>query len=123
MDEPHLEAALRYVALNPVRARLAERAIDWPWSSVHALLGRVESDGLTATGTVLARCPAFATLIAAGEDEEGSMRLRRAETIGRPVGGEAFLERLEREAGRTLKPGKRGPGSSREGRLNALLSN
>src|SRR5882724_1640274 len=30
MDEAHLTAALRYVALNPVRAGLAERAIDWP---------------------------------------------------------------------------------------------
>src|SRR5258708_5042987 len=33
MDEPHLIAAARYVALNPVRARLVRRAQDWPWSS------------------------------------------------------------------------------------------
>ena len=36
MDEAHLSAALRYVALNPVRARLVKRATDWRWSSVHA---------------------------------------------------------------------------------------
>ena len=29
MDEEHLTAAARYVALNPVRARLAARAWDW----------------------------------------------------------------------------------------------
>jgi hypothetical protein len=29
---------VRYVALNPVRARLVERARDWPWSSVRAHL-------------------------------------------------------------------------------------
>jgi len=29
MDERHLGAALRYVALNPVRAGLVERASDW----------------------------------------------------------------------------------------------
>src|SRR6202789_2286051 len=29
MDEEHLGAALRYVALNPVRARLVARAEDW----------------------------------------------------------------------------------------------
>jgi len=34
--------------------------------------------------------------------------LRRAETIGRPVGGEDFLKRLEAAAGRALAPGKRG---------------
>src|SRR5258707_8605566 len=32
MDEQHLAAALRYVALNPMRARLVERAQDWRWS-------------------------------------------------------------------------------------------
>ena len=30
MDEDHLIAAARYVALNPVRARLIARAEDWP---------------------------------------------------------------------------------------------
>jgi putative transposase len=37
MDEAHLVSALRYVALNPVRARLVKRAIDWKWSSTRAL--------------------------------------------------------------------------------------
>ncbi len=38
MDEAHLISAVRYVAINPVRARLAVRAEDWPWSSVRAHL-------------------------------------------------------------------------------------
>ncbi len=29
-------AALRYVALNPVKAGLVARAADWPWSSAAA---------------------------------------------------------------------------------------
>ena len=33
MDEPHFVTALRYAALNPVRAKLVARAEDWPWSS------------------------------------------------------------------------------------------
>jgi putative transposase len=37
MDEDHLMAA-RTVALNPVMARLAERAQDWPWSAARAHL-------------------------------------------------------------------------------------
>lgn len=37
MDEAHLVAALRYVALNPVRARLVARAQDWPWSSTREI--------------------------------------------------------------------------------------
>jgi len=106
MDEAHLGAALRYVALNPVRAGLAARAQDWAWSSIHAYLG--EEDGVTTSAPVHARYPDLSTLIAAGEDEEMSRRLRRAETIGRPVGDDAFLERLETMAGRRLKPHKRG---------------
>lgn len=112
MDEAHLGAALRYVALNPVRARLTQAAADWPWSSVHACLGR--GDGLTATGPVLSRYPRFAELVEAGEDEALSQSLRRAERIGRPVGGEAFVAELERQAGRTLKAARRGPKPRRE---------
>jgi putative transposase len=106
MDEEHLGSALRYVALNPVRARLVRHASDWPWSSLHAQLG--SDDGLTATAAVAARYPDFAALIAAGEDAGASRRLRRAETIGRPIGSAAFLERLETDSGRTLAPARRG---------------
>ena len=114
MDEEHLGAALRYVALNPVRARRVKRAEDWRWSSVHAQPGLVRDDGVTDTGPVRARWPDFAALIepGGGETEEGAAMfnaLRRAETIGRPVGGAAFMDRLERLTGRTLKPAKRGP--------------
>ena len=42
MDEAHLASAVRYVSLNPVRARLVARARDWAWSSVAAHLGEAE---------------------------------------------------------------------------------
>lgn len=109
MDEEHLGAALRYVALNPVRARLIDRATDWRWSSLHALLAPEVGDGLTATEPVLSRYPDMAGLIAAGEDEALSRSLRRAETIGRPLGTADFLARLEADAGRALQPARRGP--------------
>lgn len=109
MDEPHLLAALRYVALNPVRARLAARAEDWPWSSVHALLDPARGDGVTETAPVLERVPDFATLLHTGEDEPLSDALRRSESIGRPLGSSAFLDRVEAALGRDPKPRKRGP--------------
>lgn len=108
MDEGHLGAALRYVALNPVRARLTDRATDWPWSSVHAHLGRLD-DGITTIAPILSRYPDFAALLAAGEEDEMLVRLRKAESIGRPIGDPAFLDRLEADSGRTLKPARRGP--------------
>jgi len=109
MDEPHLIAALRYAALNPVRARLAREATDWRWSSVHALLDPGRGDGLTDTAPVLARAPDFAGLIAAEEDEAATIALRRAESIGRPLGDADFLAEVTRRSGRNPAPGKRGP--------------
>ena len=109
MDEAHLLAALRYVALNPVRAGLVERPEDWPWSSLHAQLGRVAGDGVTDTAPVRERYPDFAALLAAGEDADGFQALRRAESIGRPLGDAGFLERLEALTGRRLKREKPGP--------------
>ena len=109
MDEPHLLAALRYVALNPVRARLAQRAEDWRWSSVHALLDPARGDGITETEPVISRVPDFAALLRSGEDAELSSALRRSETIGRPLGSSQFLDRVETILGRNPKPGKRGP--------------
>lgn len=114
MDEAHLGAALRYVALNPVRARLVERAADWPWSSLHACIDPGQSDGLTRTEPVLSRYPDFAAMVADGEDEAMSLNLRRAETIGRPVGEAEFLQDLERRSGRSLSPAKRGRKLKRE---------
>jgi putative transposase len=101
--------AICYVALNPVRARLVEHAQDWRWSSVRAHLGLVADDAITATAPVIERFPDLAERIAAGEDEAMSARLRRAERIGRPVGGAAFIAGLERQTGRSLAPAPPGP--------------
>ena len=108
MDEAHLGAALRYVSLNPVRARLVGQAHEWPWSSVPAQLSG-EGDGVTAIEPVRLRYPDFAALLAAGEDEVLSTRLRKAESVGRPLGDEGFLARIETLSGRILKRATPGP--------------
>jgi putative transposase len=101
-------AAARYVAMNPVRARLVERAEDWPWSSVRAhLAGR--DDRLVEVAPMLSRCGGrFADLIAEEADEALVAALRAAEAIGRPLGPSAFLDRLAALSGRDPRPRKRG---------------
>ena len=114
MDGPHTEAALRYVLMNPVRAKLVNRADGWPWSSAAALL-KGKDDGLTDCGAVQEQFGDVALLLAEGpEAEMMEMQLRRAETIGRPLGSPTFLDKLERKLGRALKPAKRGPKPSKE---------
>jgi putative transposase len=108
MDEAHLLAAARYIALNPVAAGLVGRAEEWPWSSVAAhLVGR--DDGLVMVAPLLARVPDFAGLIAAPEDAAITARLERAATIGRPLGAPAWIAGLEARLGRSLARRKPGP--------------
>ena len=107
MDETHLAAALRHVLLNPVRARLVKKAVDWRWSSARAYL-RGKDDGLTLTAPLLHRFPDMADLLKGAADTAAEKRLRRAETIGRPVGNAAFMKRLEKLTHRTLTAGKPG---------------
>ncbi len=108
MDEEYLAAALRYVSLNPVRARLVARAQDWRWSSTRAHW-RGKEDGLTALAPIRDRFPRFADLLGTEPEQDLFEPLRAAESIGRPLGSDRFLTRIERLTGRPLKPRKRGP--------------
>ncbi|MBL8671577.1 MAG: transposase [Alphaproteobacteria bacterium] len=120
MDEGHLAAALRYVALNPVRARLVARAADWPWSSVAAhLAGR--DDALASVAPALDRFPDFAALIETEPTEAELAAIRAGESIGRPLGSPAFVADLERRLGRRLIPRKRGPRPKSSGEGEDLL--
>ncbi len=106
MDEGHLVAAVRYVSLNPVRARLVAHAQDWPWSSVRAHLSG-QDDGLITVAPVLARIADFPALLADTGDADFAA-LRTAESTGRPLGNEEFVAGLESILGRQIA--KREPG-------------
>jgi putative transposase len=107
MDEAHLLSAIRYVALNPVRARLAPRAQDWPWSSVAAhLSGR--DDGLVTVRPVLDRVDRFDELIETDADDPAFALIRRAAATGRPLATAAFVADLELRLGRPIA--RRAPG-------------
>ena len=107
MDEAHLAHAARYVALNPVRARLCDRAEDWPWSSTRAHLAG-ENDNLVQVAPLLERLGDFAAFLGTDEDQQASRALRMAETTGRPLGSSEWIANLEDQTGRTLAPQRRG---------------
>jgi putative transposase len=108
MDETHLLAAARYVALNPVRARLVGRPGDWPWSSAPAhLAGR--DDRLVTVAPLLERVDDFAGFLDSPEDGAAATALRAAETTGRPLGSADFIVGLEQRLGRKLAQGRPGP--------------
>ena len=113
MDAAHLMAAVRYVELNPVRAKLAGRAEDWRWSSARAhVTGR--ADGLTDLDALSGLYRNWRAMLAQGleagdlADEEIDVIEAHVRT-GRPWGGDAFLTALEAQTGRSLKRRKPGP--------------
>jgi hypothetical protein len=87
MDEPHLLAAARYIALNPVVGGLVSRAEDWPWSSTRAqLVG--EDDELATVAPLRALIPDFAALLAMpggrGDDDPDRAGSHHRRPAGRP---------------------------------------
>jgi putative transposase len=121
MDEAHLVAAARYVALNPVRARLTERAEAWPWSSARSHLAG-KDDELVEVAPLLERIGDFAAFLGSEEDQQATRALRMAETTGRPVGAEDWIRSVEERSGRTLAPKKRGPKPRVQFRVFSKLS-
>jgi putative transposase len=108
MDEAHLIHAARYVALNPVRARLCDSAAEWPWSSAQAHLSGAD-DELASVAPLLERVGDFAAFLGAPEDQQATRALKMAETTGRPLGSAAWIAQIEQDSGRSLAPKKRGP--------------
>ena len=115
MDEAHLHHCFRYVALNPVRARLVGRAEDWRWSSTGALLAGKDDD-VVKVAPVLERVGDFSAFLGQEFDETASFgALRKAETIGRPAGSAEWIAKIEDLSGLTLAPAKRGRRPSKAG--------
>ena len=123
MDEDYLLTCARYVGLNPVRAGLCARAVDWPWSSVRAHLeGR--SDLLLTAQPLKARLGAsLAGFFELDVEDEARRRLRPPR---RPAGRSARRRgsRLwRRRSAAACRPprwaGRLGHGSNRRRRADA----
>ncbi len=102
-----LPAAVRYVLANPVRARLAEPAVDWPWSSAGVHLRRRTCPLIAASGA-----PDWLADIArnfdSDETEAELQEIRRCTRAGAAIGGPEFRADLEQRFGVPMVP--RGPG-------------
>jgi REP element-mobilizing transposase RayT len=83
--EGYLLALSRYVVMNPVRAELAQRPEEWPWSSYRATVG-------------LTLAPAFlgvsSTLRLFGHADDAMLRARFAEYVTSQSGDEDTVDRI-----------------------------
>jgi putative transposase len=94
MDEAHLRLCARYVGLNPVRAGLVKRSVDWPWSSVRAHLENEADPFLTREPLATLLGAEMSTFFDVDVADEGRHLLRGATRTGRPLGSAAWLKAL-----------------------------
>jgi putative transposase len=108
MSEQHLIASVRYVELNPVRARLCTRAEEWQWSSALDHLGLRRSTFLN-TEAMQERITDWNAYLNEAEERTQLETIRRQTRTGRPSDEKEFLLELERLTGQELKKKKPGP--------------
>jgi putative transposase len=111
LDDPSVFEEVRFIETNPVRAGLAERAEDYPWSSARShVIG--EPDAVLVVGSDTGRAlnrmagvpmcraiPGWRSYLAAGGDEGIVKRTRERLKTGRPAGDAEFVRKLEEIVG------------------------
>jgi putative transposase len=108
MNESHLLASVRYVELNPVRARLCAQPEAWPWSSAQEHLG-LRDAAFVNTSAMFERIKDWRAYLNGDENSAELDAIRRHVRTGRPSDDEQFLKNLEKLTGRELAKRKPGP--------------
>jgi putative transposase len=110
LDGRHMWEALRYVEVNPVRARMVEKAEQWPWSSAAAHCGFASPEPSLEMERWRKRWTAgeWHAFLARSESATELVALRSFTHTGRPLGSEEFVRGLEASMLRPLAARKRG---------------
>ena len=112
LDARHLENAIRYVDLNPVRAGLTATPWDWGWSSARAHSFRHTGDRVLASNWAdhfdAWDYVHWQGVLLAGMSEGESNIVRHATKTGEPLGSHEFVKQLEQVSGRRLRVLPRG---------------
>jgi putative transposase len=106
IDGRHLRPVIKYVELNPVRAKLCRKPWRYVWSSA-----AVHTDE-TAESQLLnlprwykqMSAEAWRKELAEGLTEAEAARIRLRTHTGRPLGSDSFLNKLETLLGRRVRP-------------------
>jgi len=125
LDDVHLWTALRYLELNPVRARMVADACAWPWSSANLHCGLALRENWLDLHLWQGRWSAaeWVEFLAGAESDEDLTALRQFTHTGRPLGNAAFVAELERSTMRLLAPRKRGRRKKADSNLDQHVLN
>lgn len=103
----YLFACMRYIELNPVRARIVAHPLDYPWSSALAnATGKRDPlvtphPSYTAIGDDVADCQhTYGAWLTAGEDSKATDAIRAATNHQRSLGSDEFCRSMSVATGR-----------------------
>ena len=110
LDEPHMIAAVRYVERNPVRAGMAEIPWRYQWSSARWHMRKVRTDPLISNdGLLQDLIEDWGRYLLDDDEEDFVERVRRESSVNRPLGGEPFIQGLEKRFKMSLARNPPGP--------------
>ncbi len=112
MDHGHLYECMRYVELNPVRAKMVEMPEDYKWSSARAHMKLIEDSFLDDLDLVVSKVADWKKYLLEAVQKDVLNNFKRHENSGRPLGPIEFLKNLEAKLGIQLIPRKPGPKSN-----------
>jgi putative transposase len=106
LDGRHLWLALKYVELNPVRAKLCRRAWQYGWSSAALHTEEKAESELLNLPRWYKQISAqeWRQELAGGLTDAEVARIRLRTHTGRPLGSDRFVSKLENLLGRRVRP-------------------
>ncbi len=101
-------AAVRYIELNPVKARLVGKPEHWNYSSAASHIHGKEDTLLSKSSLLNEMIDNWKAFLRLTPSEQDIKMLQQHERTRRPLGSDRFLTRLEKSIGRLLKPKRSG---------------
>ena len=114
LDDAHLYRAIRYVERNPVRAKMVQRAWEYPYSSARIHVGEEENPAILLSHRDQTMNEKEWREYLHDEDEAFNSEIRLKTLRGLVVGAKDFVQKLERRLERSLAC--LNPGRPRKGR-------
>lgn len=110
LDDMFVWSAVRLVESLPVRMRMVKKAEAYPWSSAAPHCGLRQDPVLTTSFPPPGVIEDWAAWLAGAQSESTlETRLLLCTRTGHPFGSTTFIDGLEQQTGRILRPQKRGP--------------
>ncbi|MBI5779628.1 MAG: transposase [Planctomycetes bacterium] len=107
-EEPYLWAVARYIEQNPLRAGMVKAPEEYPYSSARAHITGQPNEALTDELITEDDRSDYTEFIKAPSPKREIERIRITTKRGMPLGGDIFVERLERRLKRRFTKKKSG---------------